>query len=139
MPAWFEGGQMPLHRRLPKRGFHNLFRVVHPIVNLGRLQVAIDGKKIDPAKPINAEVLFTAGLLRRADSGVRILAKGKLSAKVRLEVGSASASAIAAVKKAGGEIVLPAAPAPVPAKAAKAKKKDAKAASGDAAAKKGNE
>jgi large subunit ribosomal protein L15 len=134
----FEGGQMPLHRRLPKRGFHNIFRTVHPVVNLGRLQAAIDGKKIDPAKPIDAEVLSAAGLLRRADGAVRILAKGELSAKIQIKAGSASAAAIAAVKKAGGEIVLPA--ASVPAKgAAKAKAEDSKAASGAAAAKKETE
>jgi large subunit ribosomal protein L15 len=116
----FEGGQMPLHRRLPKRGFHNIFRVVHPVVNLGRLQAAIDGKKIDPAKPIDAEALFAVGLLRRADSGVRILAKGEISAKVQIKAGSASAAAIAAVKKAGGEIVFSDASAPAKA-VAKAK------------------
>ena len=100
----FEGGQMPIHRRLPKRGFNNIFRKHYALVNLGRLQVAIDDKKIDPKKTITIEVLTAAGVVGRVRDGVRLLAKGALNTKVNIEVTGASASAIAAVKKAGGSV-----------------------------------
>lgn len=100
----FEGGQMPIHRRLPKRGFNNIFRKHYALVNLGRLQVAIDAKKIDPKKAITIDALVAAGVVGRVRDGVRLLAKGELNTKVNIEVTGASAAAIAAVKKAGGSV-----------------------------------
>ncbi|WP_300528015.1 50S ribosomal protein L15, partial [Maricaulis sp.] len=105
----FEGGQMPLHMRLPKRGFNKPNRKAWAEVNLGRLQKAIDEGKIDAAKPIDAAALIGAGLVRRELDGVRLLAKGELKAKVEITVAGASKSAIAAVEKAGGKVTLPAA------------------------------
>ena len=100
----FEGGQMPLHRRLPKRGFNNVFRLEYAEVNLDRIQQAIDANKLDLGAPINAEALVKAGVLRRAKAGVRLLGRGEIKAKVNLEVHGASKSAIAAVEKAGGAV-----------------------------------
>jgi ribosomal protein L15, bacterial/organelle len=101
----FEGGQMPIYRRLPKRGFNNKnFRTEYAVVNIGRLQKAIDNGKIDAKKPINAEVLQEAGLVTKLKAGVRLLAKGELKAKVTIEVARASGSAVEAVEKAGGTI-----------------------------------
>ena len=101
----FEGGQMPIYRRLPKRGFNNKnFRTEYAVVNIGRLQKAIDNGKIDAKKPINAEVLQEAGLVTKLKAGVRLLAKGELKAKVTIEVARASGSAVEAVEKAGGKI-----------------------------------
>mgnify|MGYP001824265435 CR=1 FL=1 len=100
----FEGGQMPIHRRLPKRGFNNIFAKKFVAVNLGRLQTAIDAGKVDAGKPIDGAVLKEAGVIRRVKDGVRILAGGELKAKVTLDVAGASAAAIAAVEKAGGSI-----------------------------------
>jgi large subunit ribosomal protein L15 len=102
----FEGGQMPLHRRLPKRGFNNIFRKEYNEVNLGRVQQAIDAGKLDPSAPIDVEALIKAGVLRRARSGVRLLGAGKLRAKVAFTVVGASKSAVAAVEKAGGSVTL---------------------------------
>jgi len=102
----FEGGQMPLHRRLPKRGFNNVFRVEYSEVNLDRLQQAIDAKQLDTGAVINAEALVKAGVLRRALGGVRLLGRGEIKSKVNLEVHGASKSAIAAVEKAGGSVKL---------------------------------
>ncbi len=104
----FEGGQMPLHRRLPKRGFTNIFRKRFRIVNLGRLQIAIDAGKLDPGKTVTAEVLKDAGIVKTIADGVRLLAKGDLNTKITIEVAGASAAAVAAVEKAGGKVVLPA-------------------------------
>jgi large subunit ribosomal protein L15 len=104
----FEGGQMALHRRLPKRGFKNPFARKLNEVNLGRIQQAIDAGKLDPAATVDAEALVKAGVLRRAKDGVRLLGDGELKAKVALAVAGASKSAIAAVEKAGGSVtVLP--------------------------------
>jgi large subunit ribosomal protein L15 len=100
----FEGGQMPIHRRLPKRGFNNIFGKDFAEVNLGRLQTAIDAGKLDAGKTIDAAALKEAGVVRRVKDGVRILGGGELKAKVSLDVAGASASAIAAVEKAGGSI-----------------------------------
>ena len=109
----FEGGQMPLHMRMPKRGFNPLNPTKLNWINLGRLQQAIDAKKLDAKSEINVEVLVTAGVLRRKRDGVRLLAKGALNAKVTLVVAGASAAAIAAVEKAGGKVtVLQPPPAP---------------------------
>src|SRR6201993_2662379 len=102
----FEGGQMPLHRRLPKRGFNNVFRVEYAEVNLDRLQQAIDAKQLDTGAVINAEALVKAGVLRRAKGGVRLLGRGEIKAKINVEVHGASKSAIAAVEKVGGSVKL---------------------------------
>jgi large subunit ribosomal protein L15 len=103
----FEGGQMPLHRRLPKRGFRNTaFAIKLNQVNLGRLQQAIDAGRLDPAVKIDAAALVKAGILRRAKAGVRILGGGELKAKVALSVFGASKSAVAAVEKAGGTVEI---------------------------------
>jgi len=101
----FEGGQMPLYRRMPKRGFTNLFSKKYDIINLGRLQKAIDDKKIDGKTAINAETLAAAGLVRGKGDGVRLLGGGEISQAIAIEVMGASASAIAAVEKAGGSVV----------------------------------
>ena len=100
----FEGGQMPLHRRLPKRGFNNVFRVEYAEVNLDRLQQAIDAKQLDTGSVINADALVKAGVLRRAKGGVRLLGRGEIKAKINVEVHGASKSAIEAVEKAGGSV-----------------------------------
>ena len=104
----FEGGQMPIHRRLPKRGFNNIFRKDYVEVNIGRIQTAIDAGQLDSKKPVDAAVLVEAGVISKVRDGVRILAKGELKAKVELHAAGASQSAIAAVEKVGGKIVLPA-------------------------------
>lgn len=102
----FEGGQMPLFRRLPKRGFKNINRKEYEVFNLSDLQRAIDAKIIDASKLINAEVLSAAGLVRSASSGVKLLAVGKLQAKVQLEVSRASEAAVEGVRKAGGSLTI---------------------------------
>jgi large subunit ribosomal protein L15 len=102
----FEGGQMPMHRRLPKRGFNNVFRVEYAEINLDRIQQAIDAKAIDAGSAINAESLVKAGVLRRAKAGVRLLGRGELKAKINIEVHGASKSAIEAVEKAGGSVKI---------------------------------
>src|SRR5437660_11390252 len=105
----FEGGQTPLHRRLPKRGFNNkICQKDYKVVNLGRLQQALDAGKLKPEGQIDAKGLVAAGVLRRAGDGVRLLAKGELKAALTLEVAGASQAAIAAVEKAGGKVILPA-------------------------------
>jgi len=106
----FEGGQMPLHRRLPKRGFTNIFRLDLVEVNLDRIQTAIDAKKLDGKATINAETLVKAGVLRRARDGVRLLGRGEIKVKITVEVHGASKSAIAAVEKAGGSVKVLAPP-----------------------------
>ncbi len=103
----FEGGQMPLHRRLPKRGFRNVkFALKFNEVNLGRLQQAIDAGKLDPAAKIDAAALVKAGILRRAKDGVRLLGAGELRAKIALSVYGASKSAVAAVERTGGTVEI---------------------------------
>ena len=104
----FEGGQMPIHRRLPKRGFTNIFRKKYVEVNLGRLQAAIDSGRLDAGKPVDAAALVGAGVISKARNGVRILAKGKLTAKkIEIHAAGASKAAVAAVEAAGGKIVTP--------------------------------
>ncbi|MCB1452982.1 MAG: 50S ribosomal protein L15 [Rhizobiaceae bacterium] len=103
----FEGGQMPVYRRLPKRGFKNIFAKDLNIVSLARVQQAIDAKKLDAKKPVTAEALVEAGVLRRVRDGVRVLGDGELTAKVAFEVAGASKSAIEKIEKAGGSIKLP--------------------------------
>jgi len=102
----FEGGQMPLHRRLPKRGFNNIFRLNFVEINLDRIQQAIDAKKLDAGGVINAESLVKSGALRRAKDGVRLLGRGEIKSKVTIEVHGASKSAVAAVEKAGGTVKI---------------------------------
>jgi len=102
----FEGGQMPLYRRLPKRGFNNIFRLEFVEVNLGRLQQAIDGGRLDAGKPVDVAALQAAGLVGRVRDGVRLLGKGELKSKLAIEVAGASKSAIAAVEKVGGSVKL---------------------------------
>jgi large subunit ribosomal protein L15 len=128
----FEGGQMPLHMRLPKRGFNNIFAKEFSELNLGTLQAAIDAGRIDAAQVIDAEALTASGILTHARDGVRLLGKGSLTAKVSLKIAGITASARAAVEAAGGSIELPA-PKPAPlskdeAKAARAAARAAKAA-----------
>ncbi len=105
----FEGGQMPLYMRLPKRGFtpHNQARYAE--LNIGKLQAAIDAKKLDAKKPLDEDALVAAGVVRRKRDGIRLLAKGTLKAKLDLSVTGASKAAIAAVEKAGGTVTLVAA------------------------------
>lgn len=103
----FEGGQMPIHMRMPKRGFNVPNPKHFSVVNLGRLQTAIDDGKLDAKAAITTDGLVKAGLVRRKLDGVRILCDGELKTKVTLEVEGASKAAIAAVEKAGGKIVLP--------------------------------
>ena len=136
-----EGGQMPLYRRLPKRGFTNIFAKRYVEVNLGRLQVAIDAGKLDPKKTIDAAALKEAGVIRRVHDGVRVLAKGELKAKVTIEVAGASKAAVAAIEEAGGTITI-AAPAETAEKSApkgKAKADGAKAVGKPKAAEKDQE
>ncbi len=104
--AAFEGGQMPIYRRLPMRGFKNPNRRHYVVVNVGRLQQAIDAGRLDPAAPIDAEVLKTAGIIRRVRDGVRLLGGGDLGTAVTISVVGASASAVTAVEKAGGSITV---------------------------------
>ena len=133
----FEGGQMPLHMRLPKRGFNNIFRKDFVEVNLGTLQRAVDAKKLDIKGTIDGAALVAAGVIAKTRDGIRLLGKGELTAKLALKVAGASKSAIAAVEKAGGSVELPA-PKPAPltkeeAKAARAEARAAKAATAKAA------
>jgi large subunit ribosomal protein L15 len=102
----FEGGQMPLHRRLPKRGFYNPFRTYYAAVNLGRIETAIEAGKLDARGVVNGEALVRAGVVRRVKDGIKLLGKGALSAKVSFEVAAASKGAIEAVEKAGGSVKL---------------------------------
>ena len=100
----YEGGQMPLYMRLPKRGFNNINAKTYAVVNLGLIQKFIDAKKIDAKKPITEQSLVESGLVRRIKDGVHILAKGDLTSKLDITVTGASASAIEAVAKAGGAL-----------------------------------
>ena len=102
----FEGGQMPLHRRLPKRGFSSINRKDMNEVNLGRLQAAIDAGKLDGAKVVDVASLRLAGVVRRELDGLRILGNGELKAKISVKADHVSASAKAAIEKAGGTIEL---------------------------------
>ena len=105
----FEGGQMPLHRRLPKRGFKKPFRLAYAEVNLGALQKAVDAGRLDAGKPVDAAALQAAGLVTNLRDGVRLLGKGELTAKLTVSVTGASKPAIAAVEKAGGTVQVAAA------------------------------
>ena len=100
----FEGGQNPLYRRLPMRGFKNPFRTEYAIINLGDLQAMVDAKRIDAGKPITIDVLQAAGFSKKAQAGLKVLAGGELSTKLTIEAAHASKAAIAAVEKAGGKL-----------------------------------
>ncbi len=102
----FEGGQTPLHRRMPKRGFHNLFANDFAEVNLGRIQAALDAGRLKAGETINQATLHAAGLVREARDGVRLLGDGELKAKLTFEVAGASKPAVEAVKKAGGSVTV---------------------------------
>jgi len=109
----FEGGQTPLHRRLPKRGFNNkIFQKNYQVVNLGRLQQALEAKRLVAKDTIDGKALIAAGILRRVGDGIRLLAKGELKTAITIEVAGASQAAIAAVETAGGKVVLPQGAAP---------------------------
>ena len=103
----FEGGQMPLYRRLPKRGFNNIFAKSYNAVSLARIQAAIDAKKLDAKATVTAEALIKAGVIRRPLDGVRILSDGDLKAKLAFDVAGASKAAIEKIEKAGGSVKLP--------------------------------
>jgi len=110
--AGFEGGQTPLHRRLPKRGFNQkMFRKVFRVVNLGRLQTALDSGRLKADATVDGAALVAAGILRRVDDGVRLLAKGELKAPLTIEVAGASKAAVEAVEKLGGKVIVAAAKA----------------------------
>ena len=105
----FEGGQMPIHRRLPKRGFNNIFRKNYVEVNLDRIQTALDAGKLDKKKPIDACSLVAAGVISKTRDGIRVLANGVLKEKIEIHAAGASKAAVAAVEKTGGKIEIAAA------------------------------
>ena len=100
----YEGGQMPIHRRLPKRGFHNLFRKDYNEINLGRIQQAVEAGKLKASDVISVQTLVKAGILRRARDGVRVLGNGELNTALTFEVAGASAAAVRAIEAAGGTV-----------------------------------
>jgi large subunit ribosomal protein L15 len=102
----FEGGQMPLHRRLPKRGFNNIFAIELNEVNLGRVQEALEKGKLDAKDVVDVEALVRAGVVRRAKRGIRLLGKGEIKVAVQFAVYGASRSAVEAVEKAGGSVKI---------------------------------
>jgi large subunit ribosomal protein L15 len=102
----FEGGQMPIYRRLPKRGFNNIFKSDYVVVSIGRIQAAIDAKKLDGKKTVDAAALKAAGVIRREKDGIRIMSDGDLKAKVAIEAMGASKAAVEKIEKAGGSIKL---------------------------------
>lgn len=111
----FEGGQMPLHRRLPKRGFTPPFPTDYNVINLGRIQAAVDAGLLDKGAPVTIDSLIAAGLCTKPRDGVKILGAGDLGVKLTFEVAAASKSAIAAIEKLGGSVKLLAASAAAPA------------------------
>ena len=102
----FEGGQMPIYRRLPKRGFNNIFAADYVVVSLERIQAAVDAGKLDAKSTVDAAALKAAGVIRRVKDGVRVLSDGELKAKLSLEVAGASKAAVEKIEKAGGSIKL---------------------------------
>ena len=102
----YEGGQMPLYQRLPKRGFNNINAKRYAVINLGILQKFVDAGKIDAKNPVDEDALVASGLVTRKRDGVRLLAKGELSAKLDMTVTGASKAAVEAVEKAGGKVTL---------------------------------
>lgn len=107
----YEGGQMPLYQRLPKRGFNKPNRKDYAVVNLGLIQKFIDAGKLDAGQTITEDALVASGLVRRKRDGIRVLAKGEFTAKATIEVTGASASAVQAVEGAGGSLTVTKAPA----------------------------
>ncbi|AGB70901.1 MULTISPECIES: 50S ribosomal protein L15 [Rhizobium] len=107
----FEGGQMPIYRRLPKRGFNNIFASDYVVVSLARIQAAVDAGKLDAKNTVDAAALKAAGVIRRVKDGVRVLSDGELKAKLALEVAGASKTAVEKIEKAGGSVKLLAAAA----------------------------
>ena len=128
----FEGGQMPIYRRLPKRGFTNIFRKDYVAVNIGRVQQAVDDGRLETGAKVDGAALIAAGVVSRTRDGVRLLAKGELTAKLDFEVAGASAKAVEAVEGAGGSVTMTAKPTEedLAAKAAKAEKRRERARSG---------
>ena len=102
----FEGGQMPLHRRLPKKGFNNIFRTEFTVINLEQIQQALDVGRLDAKQPITEESILAAAIVSKLRDGIKLLGNGELKAKVQLELSAASKSAEAAVVKAGGTIKI---------------------------------
>ncbi|MBF0247122.1 MAG: 50S ribosomal protein L15 [Alphaproteobacteria bacterium] len=102
----FEGGQMPLYRRLPKRGFNNIFAKTYAVFNVGDLQKAVDSGKLDAKGVVNEASLRAAGILKGRYDGIRILARGEITAKLSIEAAGASKAAVAAVEKAGGSVTV---------------------------------
>lgn len=132
----FEGGQMPVYRRLPKQGFTNANAKAFRVVSLADLQAAIDAKKIDAKKELNAAALKEAGIITSVKDGIRVLANGEIKAAINIEVAGASKAAVAAIEKAGGKVTFIAAPTSVEEKKAAAKgkpkaEKKAKSTEGD--------
>jgi large subunit ribosomal protein L15 len=115
--AGFEGGQMPLHMRMPKRGFNNPFRKEFAEVNFWRIEQAVAAGKLDAKKPIDADALLKAGVIRRKKDGVKLLGKGELKSKLDITVYAASSTAREAVEKAGGKLTVTKKAAPVEAEA----------------------
>ena len=122
----FEGGQMPLYRRLPKRGFKNPFSKDFSEINVGKLQAAIDAGRVDAKKDINMASLLEAGVVGKSKDGLKLLGTGEIKAKVTIEVAGASKAAVAAVEKAGGKVVVKAAAPAASEEAEKPKKAKAK-------------
>jgi large subunit ribosomal protein L15 len=116
----FEGGQMPLHRRMPKRGFSNIFACDYAEITLERLQKAIESGRVDAKNPITSESLMQAGVTSKAKDGVRLIGKGEIKVKLQLTLAGASKSAVAAVEKAGGTVTLTVKKKPAPEKSEKA-------------------
>ena len=102
----FEGGQMPIHRRLPKRGFTNINRINYTELNLGKIQKLIDSNKIDPKKIINYKTLLDLGLVKSNKTRIKLLAKGEIKNKIDIEVSAFSNSAKEIIEKAGGSIIV---------------------------------
>lgn len=123
----FEGGQMPLHRRLPKRGFNNIFRKSFVVVNLDALQSAVDAGKLSAGEAVDEAGLLAKGVVSRLKDGVRLLGRGELSAALNLTVAGASKSAIAAIEKAGGAVTVTTPQVDPEARAAQIERKRAKA------------
>jgi len=107
----FEGGQTPLHRRLPKRGFNNIFRLEYQVINTGRLQKAVEAGKLTVGAEVTPDTLIALGILAKLGDGVRLLAKGEIKTALTIHVAGASAAAVAAVEAAGGSVTI-IAPAP---------------------------
>ncbi|HWD11894.1 50S ribosomal protein L15 [Pseudochrobactrum sp. sp1633] len=103
----FEGGQMPIYRRLPKRGFNNIFAKKFNVVSVGRIQEAVDAGKLDAKASVTAETLIAAGIIRRALDGFRVVSDGEITAKLVIEAAGASKVAIEKIEKAGGSVKLP--------------------------------